>query len=106
MSLVAAMRSRFSRILTASAGIDPYTTAVSDVYQDLFGTGSFTGKGIYDVDTFEETAGRAFAENSILSHDHRVAATAASRRRICSHARTAAVPLRSVLADAAVGDVL
>src|SRR5262249_36596148 len=42
VSLIASRRSRFARILTASAGIDPYTTAVSDVYQDLFGTGSFT----------------------------------------------------------------
>jgi cyclic beta-1,2-glucan synthetase len=69
LSLVAAMRSLFARILTASAGIDPYTTAVSDVYQDLFGLGSFTGKGIYDVDAFAQSAGRAFPENAILSHD-------------------------------------
>jgi cellobiose phosphorylase len=69
VSLIASRRSRFARILTASAGIDPYTTAVSDVYQDLFGTGSFTGKGIYDVDAFAATAGRAFPENCILSHD-------------------------------------
>ena len=39
-------------------GIDPYASAVSDVYQDLFGEGSFTGKGIYDVDAFERGAGR------------------------------------------------
>ena len=50
-------------------GIDPYTTAVSDVYQDLFGAGSFTGKGIYDVDAFEAAAGRTFPDNHILSHD-------------------------------------
>ena len=37
-------------------GIDPYTRAVSDVYQDLFGEGSFIGKGIYDVDAFEQRA--------------------------------------------------
>src|SRR5205807_88373 len=43
----AAVRSLFSRIYAVSAGIDPYTTAVSDVYQDLFGVGSYTGKGIY-----------------------------------------------------------
>src|SRR5205085_12412856 len=45
------------------------TTAVSDVYQDLFGPGSFTGKGIYDVDAFEAAAGHTFPDNHILSHD-------------------------------------
>src|SRR5207253_2895544 len=69
LSLIAATRSRFSRILAASAGIDPYTTAVSDVYQDLFGSGSFTGKGIYDVDAFESAVGNTFPDNHILSHD-------------------------------------
>ena len=50
-------------------GVDPYTTAVSDVYQDLFGEGSFTGKGIYDVDAFERATHGRFAENTLLSHD-------------------------------------
>jgi hypothetical protein len=50
-------------------GIDPYTRAVSDVYQDLFGEGSFTGKGIYEVDAFERTLGGRLPENRILSHD-------------------------------------
>ncbi len=69
LSLVAATRSLFSRILASSAGIDPYTTAVSDVYQDLFGRGTFTGKGIYDVDAFEAAVGHTFPDNRILSHD-------------------------------------
>ncbi|HEX8201191.1 MAG TPA: glycosyl transferase family 36, partial [Isosphaeraceae bacterium] len=67
--LLAPTRSRFSGILAASAGIDPYATAVSDHYMDLFGTGSFTGKGIYDVDAFEAATGSTFPENRILSHD-------------------------------------
>src|SRR5690606_37558432 len=46
-------------------GIDPYTRASSDVYQDIFGEGSFIGKGIYDVDIFEQAAGRVFPENRI-----------------------------------------
>jgi hypothetical protein len=50
-------------------GIDPYTRAVSDIYQDLFREGSFTGKGIYEVDAFERTLGGCFPENRILSHD-------------------------------------
>jgi cyclic beta-1,2-glucan synthetase len=67
--LVGATRSLFARIFTGSAGLDPYTTAVSDVYQDLFGSGSFTGKGIYDIDAFEAATGQTFPENQILSHD-------------------------------------
>ncbi|MFO0850629.1 MAG: hypothetical protein U0871_19035 [Gemmataceae bacterium] len=63
------LRSRFARTFAGSAGIDPYSAAASDVYQDLFGEGTFTGKGLYDVDAFHATAGRAFPENAILSHD-------------------------------------
>ncbi len=62
-------RTRFAQIFANSQGIDPYATAASDVYQDLFGEGSFTGKGIYHVETFEKTLQYAFAENQILSHD-------------------------------------
>src|SRR4029078_4827753 len=52
-----------------SVGVDPYSTAVSDTYMDLFGKGTFTGKGLYDVDAFRATADRPFPENRILSHD-------------------------------------
>jgi cyclic beta-1,2-glucan synthetase len=69
IALTAAMKSRFARIYAGSAGLDPYTTAVSDTYQDLFGIGSFTGKGIYDVDAFDAAAGHTFPDNHILSHD-------------------------------------
>jgi len=65
----AGLRSRFAGIFAHSAGIDPYSSASSDVYQDLFGAGTFTGKGLYDVDTFHATVGRAFPENRVLSHD-------------------------------------
>lgn len=67
--LAEGQRSRFAQIFANSKGIDPYATAASDVYQDLFGEGSFTGKGIYHVRTFEATLDDAFAENQILSHD-------------------------------------
>ena len=50
-------------------GTDPYTRAISDVYQDLFKEGSFIGKGIYNVAAFEETLHNVFPDNSILSHD-------------------------------------
>jgi hypothetical protein len=59
----------FARMHGNEPGIDPYTRAVSDVYQDLFGEGSFIGKGIYDVDAFEKALGNRFPENRILSHD-------------------------------------
>ncbi len=67
--LLAATRSRFAALLATSGGIDPYSTATSDTYMDLFGIGSFTGKGIYDVDAFEAATGETFPENRILSHD-------------------------------------
>ncbi len=62
-------RSRFVKLFGGEPGIDPYTREVSDVYQDIFGEGSFTGKGIYDVDAFAQTLGGRFPDNLILSHD-------------------------------------
>ena len=59
----------FQRQSSGPAGIDPYAAAVSDVYQDLFGEGSFTGKGIYDVDAFESAMAGRVPENAMLSHD-------------------------------------
>ena len=64
-----ANRSRYVQLWGSDAGIDPYTRVVSDVYQDLFGEGSFIGKGIYDVDAFESALKGRFPENLILSHD-------------------------------------
>jgi cellobiose phosphorylase len=61
--------SRYARLWGGEPGIDPYTRAVSDVYQDAFGEGSFIGKGIYEVDTFEQILDGRFPENRILSHD-------------------------------------
>ena len=69
VSLASAHRSRFAAIHSGYPGVDPYTTAVSDVYQDLYGEGSFTGKGIYDVDIFERATHGRFPENLLLSHD-------------------------------------
>lgn len=59
----------FSKIFSGNVGIDPYTTAVSDVYQDLFGEAVFTGKGLYEVDVFNKVLGNHFPDNLILSHD-------------------------------------
>ncbi len=69
VSLPGTNHSRYARLYGGEPGIDPYTRSVSDVYQDLFGEGSFIGKGIYDVDAFEQSLGGRFPENRILSHD-------------------------------------
>jgi cyclic beta-1,2-glucan synthetase len=69
VSLPSAHASRFAAIHSGHPGVDPYTTAVSDVYQDLYGEGSFTGKGIYDLDAFERATHGRFPENALLSHD-------------------------------------
>lgn len=68
VSLPSAYRSWFVRLFSGDPGVDPYTRVVSDVYQDLFSEGSFIGKGIYDVDMFDDRCGD-FPENRILSHD-------------------------------------
>jgi cellobiose phosphorylase len=68
-SLSGTNRSRYARLFGSEPGIDPYTRAVSDVYQDVFDEGSFIGKGIYDVDAFEQALKERLPENRILSHD-------------------------------------
>jgi cyclic beta-1,2-glucan synthetase len=59
----------FQRVFSSRPGIDPYVFAVSDVYQDLFGEGSFAGKGIYEIDAFESALAGRIPENAMLSHD-------------------------------------
>ena len=59
----------FQKLFSGNAGVDPYTFQVSDVNQDLFGEGTFTGKGLYDVDAFEASLAGRTPENTILSHD-------------------------------------
>src|SRR5208283_3134121 len=62
-------RSFFQTLFAGPSGVDPYAFAVSDVYQDLFHEGSFTGKGIYDVDAFEASLADRVTDNTLLSHD-------------------------------------
>jgi cyclic beta-1,2-glucan synthetase len=69
VNLASAGGSLFARVYAGHTGVDPYTTAVSDTYQDLFGVGIFTGKGLYDVDAFQATVGGRVPENTLLSHD-------------------------------------
>ena len=61
--------SLFQRVFSSMHGIDPYAAAVSDVYQDLFGEGSYAGKGIYDVDAFEAALADRVPDSTLLSHD-------------------------------------
>ncbi|MCL5999347.1 MAG: hypothetical protein M1546_25280 [Chloroflexi bacterium] len=69
IQIVPANQSLFTRIYAGDIGLDPYTRAVSDVYQDLFGEGVYVGKGIYDVDAFERSLHHRVPENTLLSHD-------------------------------------
>ncbi|WP_371868246.1 GH36-type glycosyl hydrolase domain-containing protein [Pseudoduganella rivuli] len=69
VSLPSEHASRYERLCGGEPGIDPYTRTVSDVYQDVFYEGSFIGKGIYDVDVFEQVMGGRLPDNRILSHD-------------------------------------
>jgi cellobiose phosphorylase len=62
-------QTRYALLFGQEPGIDPYTRASADVYQDLFAEGSFTGKGIYDIDAFERSLGHCLPANRILSHD-------------------------------------
>ncbi|WP_207791558.1 GH36-type glycosyl hydrolase domain-containing protein [Sandaracinobacteroides saxicola] len=62
-------QSVFERLTGGPAGTDPYAAAASDLYQDLLGEGSFTGKGIYEVDSFMAALHGRVPENRLLSHD-------------------------------------
>jgi cyclic beta-1,2-glucan synthetase len=69
VTLASAAGSLFARTYSGHTGVDPYSTAVSDTYQDLFGEGSYVGKGLYDVDAFAAALKGRVAENAMLSHD-------------------------------------
>ncbi|HKT80180.1 MAG TPA: glucoamylase family protein, partial [Vicinamibacterales bacterium] len=69
VTLASAAGSLFARVYAGHTGVDPYTTAVSDLYQDLFSEGIFTGKGLYDVDAFMAALAERVPENALLSHD-------------------------------------
>ncbi len=69
VSVSSASRSRLAHLYSGETGFDVYARAVSDVYQDLFGEGIFTGKGIYEVGVFHEVLNHRFPRNALLSHD-------------------------------------
>ena len=69
INLEKSQQSMFSEIFAGSGGVDSYTNAISDTYQDNFGEGIYTGKGIYDIDTFLRVTEGKIPENTVLSHD-------------------------------------
>ena len=69
VSVQSTAHSRLAAIYAGETGLDIYTRAVSDAYQDLYGEGSYTGKGIYEVDTLHHVLDRRFPKNALLSHD-------------------------------------
>ena len=69
INLDSSRKTVFTKIFAGSGGTDLYTNAISDLYQDNFEEGIFTGKGIYDLQVFEEVIGNTIPENTVLSHD-------------------------------------
>ncbi len=69
ISLLEAQKSNFTKIYAGSGGTDAYTNAISDVYQDNFEEGIFTGKGIYNLAVFSNILNNEIPENTVLSHD-------------------------------------
>ena len=69
VSVRSASRSRLAAIYSGQSGFDIYTRAISDAYQDLYGEGIFTGKGIYEVATLHAVLNHRFPRNALLSHD-------------------------------------
>src|SRR5262249_8747612 len=69
ITLPSATATPFTRLFSDPSGTDPYSSAVSDVYQDLYGEGIFHGKAIFDSRVFHELLGGRFPEDTLLSHD-------------------------------------
>jgi len=69
IDLDSSRKTLFTKIYAGLGGIDAYSGAISDIYQDNFGEGTFTGKGIYDLQVFNKALENAIPENTVLSHD-------------------------------------
>lgn len=69
VGLLESRRSLFTQIYANDGGVDLYANAISDIYQDNFGEGIYTGKGIYDLKTFSQVLKNEIPENTVLSHD-------------------------------------
>ncbi len=69
INLDISLKTNFTKIFAGAGGIDSYTNAISDIYQDNFKEGIFTGKGIYDLEVFSKVLKKEIPENTVLSHD-------------------------------------
>lgn len=69
IDVVCAAKTRFSLVFSGKGGLDTYACAASDIYQDGFDTGIYTGKGIFELDVYMRVLQNAFPDNTILSHD-------------------------------------
>jgi len=69
VSVQSAARSRLAKMYSGQTGLDIYTRTISDAYQDLYGEGTFAGKGIYEVDVLRQVLDGRFPQNALLSHD-------------------------------------
>lgn len=69
INLNSVKKSRFTEIYAEQAGVDTYTNAISDVYEDNFKEAIYTGKGIYDLEVFDKLLGNTIPDNQVLSHD-------------------------------------
>lgn len=69
IDLMSSIKSLYTKIYAGAGGVDVYANAISDIYQDNFEEGIFTGKGIYDLKIFSKILNNEIPENTILSHD-------------------------------------
>ena len=69
INLDSSRKNQFTKIFAGNGGTEPYTNAISDIYQDNFDEGIFTGKGIYDLEIFSKILKNEIPENMVLSHD-------------------------------------
>ncbi len=56
-------------LFAGQCGIDPYSAATSEVYQDVFGEGTFTGKGLLNIGAMHAVLSRRLPDGQVLSHD-------------------------------------
>ena len=69
IDLMSSTKSLYTKIYAGAGGVDVYANAISDIYQDNFEEGIFTGKGIYDLKVFSKILNNEIPENTVLSHD-------------------------------------
>lgn len=63
------LQSYFSAAMAPAGGIDAYNFCSAELYKDFFKSGSFCGKGIFDVDGYAALVSERIRPNTVLSHD-------------------------------------